>query len=100
MATKKETVAADVTEATEVAATQAEQVDYYELVEIKLFKDNDKYSNDVFVSVNGNNFLIKRGETVTVPRYIKEVLENSEQQARRAEEYSTEGWKQNLIKQD
>ena len=31
-------------------------------VAVKLFKDNDKYSSDVFVSVNGNNYLIRRGE--------------------------------------
>ena len=40
-------------------------------VAVKLFKDNDKYSSDVFVSVNGNNYLIRRGETVTVPLFIK-----------------------------
>lgn len=35
-----------------------------ELVAVRLFKDNDKYSSDVFVSVNCNNYLIRRGETV------------------------------------
>lgn len=33
---------------------------------------------DVFVSVNGESYLIKRGEKVEVPVYIKEVLDNAE----------------------
>lgn len=42
-----------------------------ELVAVRLFKDNDKYNSDVFVSVNCNNYLIRRGETVMVPLFIK-----------------------------
>lgn len=51
--------------------------DMNDKVTIKLFKDNKKYKEDVFVSVNGENFLIQRGVEVEVPRYIKEVLDNS-----------------------
>lgn len=47
----------------------------WEPVKIKLFKDNDKYKDDVFVAVNGRTFLIKRGEEVEVPRCVKEVLD-------------------------
>lgn len=47
------------------------------LVPIRLFKDNDKYKDDVFVAVNGRSFQIKRGETVQVPAYVAEVLEQS-----------------------
>ena len=46
-----------------------------DLVPIRLFKDNDKYKDDVFVAVNGRSFQIKRGETVQVPAYVAEVLE-------------------------
>ena len=46
-----------------------------DLVPIRLFKDNDK--DDVFVAVNGRSFQIKRGETVQVPAYVAEVLEQS-----------------------
>ena len=46
-------------------------------VPIRLFKDNDKYKDDVFVAVNGRSFQIKRGETVQVPAYVAEVLEQS-----------------------
>lgn len=49
-------------------------------VRIKLFKDNDKYRDDVFVSVNGENYQIKRGVEVEVPEYIAEVLANSQKQ--------------------
>jgi len=48
-----------------------------DLVPIRLFKDNDKYKDDVFVAVNGRSFQIKRGEIVQVPAYVAEVLEQS-----------------------
>lgn len=51
-----------------------------ELVEVKLFKDNGKYKDDVFVAVNGENCLIKRGERVKIKRKFAEVLDNSEHQ--------------------
>lgn len=49
-------------------------------VKIKLFKDNDRYKDDVFVSVNGENYQIQRGVEVEVPDYIAEVLEHAEEQ--------------------
>lgn len=51
-----------------------------EYVEIKLFKDNDKYKDDVFVAVNGENCVIKRGERVRIKRKFAEVLDHSEHQ--------------------
>lgn len=51
-----------------------------EYVEVKLFKDNDKYKDDVFVSVNGDNCVIKRGERVKIKRKFAEVLDHSEHQ--------------------
>lgn len=35
-----------------------------EYVPVRLFKDKEKYSDDVFVAVNGEGCLIRRGETV------------------------------------
>ena len=64
-----------------------------ELVAVRLFKDNDKYNSDVFVSVNCNNYLIRRGETVMVPLFIKKELDRAELQRKRAEYYRDEGWK-------
>lgn len=51
-----------------------------ELVEVKLFKDNNKYKDDVFVQVNGENCVIKRGEKVKIKRKFAEVLDNSDLQ--------------------
>jgi hypothetical protein len=51
-----------------------------ELVEVKLFKDNNKYKDDVYVSVNGENCVIKRGEKVKIKRKFAAVLDNSDLQ--------------------
>ena len=51
-----------------------------ELVEVRLFKDNNKYKDDVYVSVNGENCVIKRGEKVLVKRKFAEVLDKSDMQ--------------------
>ena len=51
-----------------------------ELVEVQLFKDGGKYQDDVFVSVNGENVVIKRGERVKIKRKFAKVLENSMRQ--------------------
>lgn len=59
---------------------QETQTPEKEMVEIELFKDNDKYKNDVFVQVNGKSMQIKRGVRVKVPKAFAEVLENSEAQ--------------------
>ena len=59
--------------------------DLKELVTIKLFKDGEKYNDDVFVSVNGCNYQIKRGETVKVPMFIKLQLDKAEEQRKKAE---------------
>lgn len=51
-----------------------------EKVRIKLFKDNGRYKGDLFVSVNGFNYKIRRGVEVEVPRAVAEVLEHSQRQ--------------------
>jgi hypothetical protein len=53
---------------------------YDELVPHMEFYDGEKYKEDVFVAVNGKSYLIKRGETVMIPRKVKEVLDNAEKQ--------------------
>ena len=58
---------------------QKEQEDWLnEYVEIKLFKDNDRYKDDVYVAVNGHNCVIKRGEWVKIKRKFALVLDQSE----------------------
>ena len=51
-----------------------------ELVEVKLFKDSDKYKDDVFVGCNGENVVIQRGVKVKIKRKFAEILEHSELQ--------------------
>lgn len=51
-----------------------------ELVSIQLFKDNDKYKDDVFVAVNGERVQIKRGQPVQIKRKFADVLEQSMRQ--------------------
>lgn len=70
------------TAAEEEAAQKAAQRAAYmeEYVEVKLFKDNDRYKDDVFVAVNGENCVIKRGERVKIKRKFAEVLDHSEHQ--------------------
>ena len=57
-----------------------EKAYWNELVKVKLFKDNNKYKDDVFVSVNGENCVIKRGIEVEIKRKFAAVLENSDLQ--------------------
>ena len=79
IANAKATVSGEKSE--EQKKLEAEQKAYAnELVEVKLFKDNNKYKDDVFVAVNGENCVIKRGEKVQVKRKFAEVLENSDLQ--------------------
>ena len=69
-------------ELTEEQKQEKEKREAYwnELVEVRLFKDNNKYRDDVYVSVNGENCAIKRGETVKIKRKFAAVLDNSDLQ--------------------
>ena len=49
-----------------------------EMVVIQLFKDGDKYKDDVFVARNGYGYRIQRGKKVRVPKGIAEILDNSQ----------------------
>ena len=52
-------------------------------MKIKLFKDNSRYKEDLFVSVKGVNYKIRRGVEVEVPPEVAEVLEHSQMQDER-----------------
>ena len=54
----------------------------------RLYKDNDKYKDDVQVIVNGKVFIIQRGVDVEVPDFVAEVLDNAQKQAQYAIEVS------------
>ena len=72
-----------------------------ELVPFTAFKDDDKYKDDILVSVNGRNWQIKRGVEVMIPRYVFKVLMNSQKQdnatykymEQKASEYNSEAAK-------
>ena len=58
-----------------------------QLVKIRLFKDYDKYKDDVYVGINGRNWNIKRGVEVEVPKKVALVLMNSDIQRGLAADY-------------
>lgn len=52
---------------------------------VRLPRNQGQNANqDEFFSVNGKNYLIKRGESVEIPEEVAEVIRNSE----KAEEYA------------
>lgn len=53
----------------------------HEIVTIRLAFDKE-HTEPLTVSVNGKTWLLKRGEEIKVPHFIKEVLDNSENQDR------------------
>lgn len=66
-------------------STQTEGQAYLEeYIAIKLFKDNDRYKDDVYVAINGKNCVIKRGEWVRIKRKYALVLDQSEIQDTKA----------------
>ena len=75
--------------AQEKALEQAREYENYlnEYISVKLFKDNDRYKDDVYVAVNGQNCIIKRGEWVKVKRKFALVLDASEIQDMRTAEF-------------
>jgi hypothetical protein len=69
-------------------ATAKEYESYLnEYISVKLFKDNDRYRDDVYVAVNGQNCIIKRGEWVKIKRKFALVLDASEIQDMKTAEF-------------
>lgn len=89
MATKTkaaaENAAENATEAAASAVVPAKIDRENELVKVKLFKDGDKYKDDVFVAINGERIKVQRGKTVMIKRKFLRVIEQS-----RAQDTSTE----------
>ena len=71
------------------AIEQAREYERYlnEYISVKLFKDNDRYKDDVYVAVNGQNCMIKRGEWVKIKRKFALVLDASEIQDMKTAEF-------------
>lgn len=74
--------ATDIKRGAPVMSKEEKKVDDYwnEEVEIQLFKDKGRYSDDVYVAVNGENCLIQRGRPVKVKRKFAEALRLSMEQ--------------------
>ena len=72
--------AGKVNSAERAAQIKADKERGEEEVEIKLFKDNGKYKDDVFVGCNGENCVIQRGVKVKIKRKFAEILDHSEHQ--------------------
>lgn len=56
-------------------------------VRLPILKD-PKAPKEEFYSVNGKNFIIKRGERVTIPEALAEVIEHSSQAEEAAIQYA------------
>lgn len=65
-----------------ISAEEKAKMDAYwnEYVPVRLFKDKGKYADDQYVSVNGDNCNIKRGERVMIKRKFAAVLDASDLQ--------------------
>lgn len=61
-------------------ANEERKAYWNEPVKVKLFRDNNKYKDDVFVAVNGENCVIKRGAEVEIKRKFADVLDKSDLQ--------------------
>ncbi len=85
MANKKKVELAEVVEDIQADATETAP-DPDELVPFYLFRDNNKYKDDVFVAVNGEGCLIQRGKQVMIKRKFAEVLQRSMDQDNRTAE--------------
>lgn len=48
-----------------------------ELIPIQLFKDKNKYKDDVFIAINGQRVQVQRGVTVMLPKKYAMVLQRS-----------------------
>ena len=82
----------------EEATQKSEQADRYraflkqqedwlnEYVEVRLFKDNEKYKDDVYVAINGKNCVIRRGVWTRIRRKFALLLDQSEIQDLRTAE--------------
>ena len=80
MAAKKETAAVEASEIVENTGNTESCTSATDMVEIEIFKDSDRYKDDVVVALNGKVYVIKRGVRVKVPRAVKEILDHSREQ--------------------
>lgn len=85
--TKTEMVDEVTTEVTAEATPEEPEKEAPKMVEVELFRDSERYTNDVSVTVNGKTTIVPRGKTVKVPPEVAEVLRNAQKQRNVAAEY-------------
>lgn len=76
VADAKASVSGELTEE-QKKANEERKAYWNEYVEVELFRDNNKYKDDVYVAVNGENCNIQRGKRVKVKRKFAKTLETS-----------------------
>lgn len=72
----------------EISEKVAKTENLDELVWHKAFKDNGRYKDDITIIVNGKSWRIQRGVDVKIPRYVYNVLMQSEEQDLKATNYA------------
>lgn len=76
VADAKNSVSGELTEE-QKKANEKRKAYWDEYVEISLFKDNNKYRDDVPIGVNGEICLVQRGKPIKIKRKFADVLEKS-----------------------
>lgn len=46
-----------------------------EFVNVRLFRDEYRYKEPLYVAINGKNWVIQRGVEVTLPKYVADFIE-------------------------
>ena len=87
---KNDATKTEVPEAPEVPKVPEEPAEKMVTIRLPITREN---SSDVFVRVNRRTWLIKRGETVTVPECVVEVLKNAESAMLEAIQFQTKNQK-------
>lgn len=82
--TKKSSLTGSISEFRDFLKKQESYLNEY--VEVRLFKDNEKYKDDVYVAINGKNCIIKRGVWTRIRRKFALLLDQSEIQDLRTAE--------------
>ena len=85
---KKATKATDKTSTDEENKKIQDELEEYTVVQ--LFKGDGKYADDVFLAVNGENCVVKRGYPVKIKKKFALILEQSYQQDIMANEYMSQ----------
>lgn len=89
MAANTTTTDAPIEEVKEKKVTKKKETE--QMVQVKLpLKEGQNVSQEEFFSVNFKNYIIKRGEYVTIPMALKEVIEQGELAREAAFKYAEE----------